>query len=180
MERLLRTILITFFALATMALIIPIFINPNYSVSRSIVIYKASPEVFNYVSHIKNQEKYSVWAKKDPNKINKYTGTDGAVGFTATWDSNVKDIGKGEQEIKKITPNKRIDIELRLIKPFKTTHNTYIEVTALDEKESKVTWSFEGSKPYPMNLMLLFMNMEKIIGDQLNANLINLKNTLEK
>lgn len=68
MQRLLRTILITLFALATLALILPIFINPNYSVSRSIVIYKASPEVFKYVSHIKNQEAYSVWSKKDPNK----------------------------------------------------------------------------------------------------------------
>lgn len=102
------------------------------------------------------------------------------MGFTATWSSNNKSIGSGEQEIKKITPNKRIDIEVRFAKPFKTTHNTYFEVTALDEEESKVTWCFEGSKPYPMNLMLLFMNMEKIIGDQLNASLVNMKTAIEK
>jgi hypothetical protein len=179
MKRLINTILITLFSLAVLALTIAFFINRTYSVSRSIVIYRASPEVFNYISLIRNQEEYSVWAKKDLLQIKKYTGTDGAVGFTATWDSKVNDIGKGELEIKKITPNKRIDMELRFIKPFKAVHNANIEVTALDEEESKVTWSFEGSKPYPMNLVLLFMNMEKIVGDQLNASLVNLKAKLE-
>jgi hypothetical protein len=33
---------------------------------------------------------------------------------------------------------------------------------------------------YPMNLMLLFMNMEKMVGRDLSIGLTNLKNTLEK
>jgi hypothetical protein len=34
--------------------------------------------------------------------------------------------------------------------------------------------------PYPFNLMLLFMNMDKMIGDDLSTGLTNLKTLLEK
>ena len=63
------------------------------------VINKTKSEVFAY---IKNQNNYSVWNKKDPNSKIEYKGEDGTDGFVASWDSNMKDVGKGEQEIKKI------------------------------------------------------------------------------
>ena len=42
-----------------------------------------------------------------------------------------------------------------------------------------VKWGFNGKMAYPMNLMLLFMNMEKMLGSDLEEGLANLKVVLE-
>lgn len=178
--KLVKIVSITLFSILSLFLLIAAFVNGNYEVSRSIIIYTPTPEVFTYVSHIRNQDAYSAWAKKDPNSEKSYTGSDASVGFVARWNSKVKEVGQGEQEIIKITPGKRIDMELRFKKPYKSVNYAYMETTALDEAETKVTWSFSGNVPYPMNISLLFLNMEPLVGKQLNEGLVNLKAILEK
>jgi len=51
---------------------------------------------------------------------------------------------------------------------------------AVGGNQTKVKWGFNGKMPYPMNLMLLVMNMDKMLGDQLQTGLNNLKTILEK
>ncbi|MDG1035830.1 MAG: hypothetical protein P8O87_03230 [Crocinitomicaceae bacterium] len=41
-------------------------------------------------------------------------------------------------------------------------------------------WGFEGEIDYPFNLMLPFMNMDKVIGDDLQIGLNNLKELMEQ
>ena len=52
-------------------LIIPLFINGNYSVEREVTINKPKQEVFDYVKYLKNQNKFSVWAKNRPSHENR-------------------------------------------------------------------------------------------------------------
>ena len=59
----------------------------SFDISADIVIEKPAAEVFNFVKHLKNQEKYSVWVMADPNVKLDYKGTDGTVGFIASWKS---------------------------------------------------------------------------------------------
>ena len=48
------------------------------------------------------------------------------------------------------------------------------------ENQTKVKWGFTGKMPYPMNLMCAFMDMDKMIGGDLQKGLDNLKVVLEK
>jgi len=52
------------------------------------------------------------------------------------------------------------------------------------ESPSKITttvkWGFQGKMKYPMNLMMLTMNMEKMLAPDLQNGLNNLKILLEK
>lgn len=155
------------------------FVDGHYEVSESILINRSSPVVFAYVSHIKNQETYNVWLQKDTNSLKTYTGTDGVAGFTAAWKSNIKKAVQGEQEIKKVIPNKRIDIELRLIRPFVAPDHMYIETIAQDEEETKVIWGLTGEMNYPINMFLLFVRMDKVLGEDMNRSLMHLKRILE-
>jgi hypothetical protein len=161
-------------------LIVALFIDKDYAVQREITINKPKTVVFEYLKLLKNQENFSVWATRDPNMKKEFRGTDGTVGFVAAWDSDMKDVGKGEQEIKKINEGERIDYELRFIKPFEATDNAYISTEAISDSLTKVTWAFNGSMDYPMNLMLLTMNMDEMLGKDLQAGLTNLKIHLEK
>ncbi|MFN8257851.1 MAG: SRPBCC family protein [Bacteroidales bacterium] len=144
------------------------------------IINKTGQEVFDYIKYLKNQDNYSKWNKIDPSMKKSYRGTDGEVGFVAHWESDNKDVGWGEQEIKKITEGERLGFELRFIKPFEATESAYMTTETTGENQTKVTWGFSGHMNYPMNISLLFMDMEKMIGGDLETGLLNLKTELEK
>lgn len=176
----LKKILLVIVVLIAIVLILAAFTKKKYGVEREIVVNKPKQEVFDYIKHLKNQDNYSKWAMMDPAMKKTYTGTDGTVGFVSAWDSEKKDVGKGEQEIKKIAEGERVDFELRFYKPFESTEQAYMQTEAVSPASTKVKWGFDGHMNYPMNLMLLFMDFEKMIGDDLQTGLTNLKSNLEK
>jgi hypothetical protein len=51
---------------------------------------------------------------------------------------------------------------------------------ALSQNTTQVKWGFQSKMAYPMNIMLLFMDMEDMIGSDLEIGLNNLKSKLEK
>jgi hypothetical protein len=161
-------------------LLAALFTVKNYSVQREVRINKPKKKVFDYIRSLKNQDNFSKWAQIDPQMKKSYTGADGEVGFISAWESNDKNVGKGEQEIKKITEGERIDFEVRFIKPFKSVSPAFMTTERISDDQTLVKWGFSGHMKYPMNLMLLFMNMEKMIGNDLQTGLTNLKNALEK
>lgn len=161
-------------------LITALFVKKEYVVEREIIINKPRLNVFKYLLYLKNQDNYSNWAKMDSEMKKSYRGIDGTVGFVSAWESNKKDVGKGEQEIIKITEGERIDYELRFFEPFKSTAPAYLITESVSDNQTKVKWGFNGHMNYPMNLLLLFINFEKMIGDDLASGLYNLKTELEK
>ena len=71
-------------------------------------------------------------------------------------------------------------MELRFTRPFKATDHGYLITESVNENQTKVKWGFTGKMDYPMNLMLVLMDMEGMIGNDMQAGLTNLKNILEK
>jgi hypothetical protein len=162
--------------------IVALFVKKEYEVEKSIIINKPKVEVFDYIKSLKNQNNYSKWSLMDPNMKKTYRGTDGQVGFVYAWESKNENLGVGEQEIKKIKEGELVEFELRFIKPFEATEKAYISTIAIDSNsnQTRTVWGFKGHMNYPMNIMLLFMNFEKMIGDDLQAGLENLKRVMEK
>lgn len=178
--KILKKILIIIAIIIAIPLIIALFVEKDYAVEREITINKSKQEVFDYVKFLKNQDNFSKWSTMDPNMKKTYRGTDGTVGFVSAWESNDENVGVGEQEIKKIAEGERIDFELRFIKPFEATEPAFMSTETVSENQTKVKWGFSGHMNYPMNIMMLFMDFEKMIGDDLQTGLSNLKTVLEK
>ncbi len=178
--KILKRILLGLLGLIALLLLIGLFVKKEYTVEREVTINKPSQEVFNYLRLLKNQDNFSKWAKMDPGMKKTYTGTDGTVGFVSAWESDRDSVGAGEQEIKAIEEGKRIDYELRFKEPFESTASASMSTEATGENQTRVKWSFKGSMPYPMNLMLLFMNMDKMLGNDLSTGLNNLKGIMEQ
>ncbi len=176
--RILKNILIILVVLVVILLVAALFINKDYSVVREVTINKPKTEVYDYIKYLKNQNDYSKWAKMDPNMKKEFRGTDATVGFVSAWEGN-KDVGKGEQEIKKIAGGDRIDYEIRFKKPFESTAQAYMSTEAVSDNQTKVKWCFSGHMPYPMNIMRIF-GMEKHVGNDLQTGLDNLKALQEK
>jgi hypothetical protein len=159
-------------------LLIPALMPKDFSVERQVVINKPLEMVFPFVTSLKGQDDWSVWGSLDPDMKKEYRGEDGTVGFVSAWEGN-EDVGKGEQEITGIEINKRVDFELRFIEPWEATNQAWLTVDPAPEGATNVRWGISGNMPYPMNAMLLFMNLEENIGKDFEQGLLNLKRLVE-
>ncbi len=172
------TLLYIVVALIVLIIVLSFIAPKNYDVSRTIILNKPLPEVFQYLKSLKNQDNWSPWAEKDPNMSKTFTGVDGEVGCVSSWVGN-KEVGEGEQELTGIVENEIIESQLRFLKPFKSTSNAYLKVEAVSEG-TKVIWGFSGENKFPVTIMMLFMNMDKAIGKDFEYGLNKLKGILEK
>jgi hypothetical protein len=174
----LSTILIIVATIVALPFIIALFVKKEYRIEEQVSITKPTSEVFNYVKHVKNQEHYSKWVMTDPNMKKTLTGTDGTVGFIYAWDSEDKGVGAGAQEITALIENKKLNTEVRFIRPFEGTGYVTMLTDSTGTNETNVTWVMEGKSKYPMNIMNLFMG--KMLHKDMQISLQNLKNNLEK
>lgn len=175
-----KKILIAVVALIVAILAVAWFAPKEASMEKSIVINKPKETVFGYVKLLKEQEKWSPWAKADPAAKTEFKGTDGTVGFIAAWASEKSEVGVGEQEIIGLTEGERVDIELRFKEPFENTGKAYFLTESAGENQTKVTWGFSGSSPWPYNIMCFVMRMTGQMDKQLETGLNNMKAELEK
>ncbi|MFK7784885.1 MAG: SRPBCC family protein [Crocinitomicaceae bacterium] len=177
--RFLLKLLFLLLSIIAIVLIVGLFVDGDFSVSRKVTINQPKEVTFEYLSMIGNQQDYGVWQKKDANIVIKTTGTDGMVGFISSWDSSMEEVGAGEQEITEITDNKLIATEIRFKRPREITSQAYLEINEESSNSCTVEWRLEGGSPYPWNIFALFIDMEKEIGPDLKKGLQNLKSILE-
>jgi hypothetical protein len=173
-------ILLGLLGLIAFFLIIALFVKQDLAVEREINIMQSKQKVFDYIKFLKNQDNYSKWATMDTEMKKEYRGIDATEGFVSAWESAKKDVGHGEQEIIKITEGERIDFEIRFIKPFKSIAAAYMTTAKISENQTKLLWGFKSKFKYPMNLMLLFMKMDDLVGKDFATGLSRLKEILEK
>jgi uncharacterized protein YfiM (DUF2279 family) len=177
--RILKKILKWIGIIIVLILVIALFLNKDFSTEKEIVINKPRADVFNYIKHLKNQNDYGVWAKRDPNIKQEYTGTDGTEGFISSWKGNSQ-VGEGSQTIKKIDDGKRIDFELTFKGFFGSSAPAWITTEDASPTQTKVKWGMKGKMTYPFNFLGLFWNMDEMIGEDYQAGLNNMKAIIEK
>ncbi len=174
----LKRILYAIAALFAIVLIVAAIMPKDMSLSSEVVIAKPIQEVYDYVKMLDNQKYYSKWVMTDPNVKITMTGTDGTVGAISAWESDNKDVGVGEQEIKAMVDKERIDYELRFKKPFEATNTAYTTFEAIDSTHTKVVNGFNSTMPFPMNLMMPMV--KKMLGEDMATNMKNLNEQLTK
>ncbi|WP_343747590.1 SRPBCC family protein [Fluviicola sp.] len=162
-----------------LVLIIAAFSKKDFAVERTITVNKPLPETYDFLSSLQKQDQWSKWTQLDPNMKKSYIGTDKTVGFISKWESNHKQVGEGEQEIKKLVPNERIENEIRFMKPMKSVANAYFTVQEPGENQTKVAWGFTSTTPWPFNAFMLFFNMENAVGKDFEEGLSNMKKMIE-
>ena len=171
------TILLVAAGIIALLLIIALFIKREHYVKREIVINAPRQKVFDYVKLLTNQDKFNKHAMAGPDRKREYKGTDGTVGFIYAWSGNKK-AGEGEKEIKAIIEGKRIEAEIRFVKPMAATACIIMETESLSDYQTKVSWSNAGTLKYPINIMIPMM--EKMLPKEMDISLSTLKDILEK
>ena len=171
------TILLVLAGIIALLLFISLFMKKEHYVNREIIINAPKQKVFDFLRFLENQEKFNKWAKTDPDRKIETKGTDGTVGYIYAWSGN-KNAGEGEKEIKNIIEGKRIETEIRFVKPMAATASIIMETESLSDNQTKVYWSNAGTLKYPLNIMVPML--EKHVAKDMDTSLSTLKNILEK
>ena len=181
MKMIVLKIAVVVVAVIAVAMVIALFTKDKYSLSREVTINKPRPEVFDFIKLNRNQQSYSKWLSIDPETKISYKGSpDGSPGSILVFESKSSKAGTGEWETRKVVPNERLDFELRFLAPFKFTANGYFLADSISANQTKLRWVYNGGMNWPMNFMLLFMDMDKVVGKDLGESANNLKNVVEK
>ena len=170
-------ILLVLVGLIALMLILALFMKKEHYVKREIVINAPLQKVFDFLKLLKNQDRFNKWARVDSDRKWEYKGTDGTVGFIIAWSGNKK-AGVGEKEIISITEGKRIETEIRFVKPMPTTASVIMETEALADTQTRVSLINAGTLKYPMNIFIPLA--EKRFPKDMDESLATLKNILEK
>lgn len=172
------TILLVVAGIIALALIIALFMKREHYVNREIIINAPRQKVFDFLKLLKNQDQFNKWATADKkNRKEEFKGTDGTVGFIYAW-SGDKSAGQGEKEIMKIDEGKRIETEIRFVKPMRVSSSVIFETESLSDDQTKVNLINTGVLKYPLNLMIPMA--EKKFPKDMDDSLSTLKNILEK
>lgn len=170
-------ILLIVISIVSVLLIAAFFMKRNHYVQREIIIQAPHQKIFDFLKLLKNQDKFNKWAKEDPSRNWNYQGTDGTVGFIISWNGS-KNVGEGEKEIMNIVEGKRIETQIRFVRPMKTTADIVMEVESLSGLQTKVSMSNAGTLAYPVNLMIPLV--EKMFPKDLEESLRMLKKIMEE
>ena len=147
---------------------------PQFHVRRSIDIC-ASPEVvFDRLADFNTWTTWSPWLIAEPDARVTVTDNADGVGAIYAWQGEV--VGAGEIEHRQLERPRRIEDELRFIKPFKSHSQVSFELQSMDSGTS-LSWDMLGSLPWFMFWMRPMM--ETFIGMDFERGLKMLKEWIE-
>ena len=119
---------------------------------------------------------WSPWEKRDPALQRTFSGAPKGKGAVYEWNGN-NDVGQGRMEVLDSNPSK-VAIKLDFIKPFEG-HNTTEFRFDPSGSATNVTWTMEGPSNYMGKVMAVFIDMDKMIGDDFAAGLASMKSVAE-
>jgi hypothetical protein len=172
----LKKILIGLFGLLIILAIVVATRPDDYHVSRSIAVNAPAAAVFAEVNDF-HRWSWNPWGKIDPNMKQSYEGPASGVGASYAWTGN-NQVGEGRMTISESKPDELIRIKMDFIKPFAGTAMAEFMFKPQDN-QTLVTWGMSGKNNFIAKAMGLFMNMDKMIGDQFEKGLADLKSIVE-
>jgi len=162
--------------LVVLLLVIALFVPKNFAYEKSITIIAPIDSVWVYTSSLSGLDRWSPWNDHDPKMKKEMTGIDGTLGAKQSWESKI--VGSGSQTITKIEKPTLFETELVFYEPNESHGKAFVKL-ATKGTLTKVTWGMTGHMPYPFNIMNLFMNMEKNMGQDWNKGLSKLRDLSE-
>jgi carbon monoxide dehydrogenase subunit G len=140
---------------------------------------KAPPEkIFPLLNDLHNFASWSPYEKKDPAMKRTHSGAPSGKGAVYEWDGD-KNVGSGRLAIAESSPPSKVTLDLDMLRPL-AAHNI-VEFTLESKGEStNVTWAMKGQVPYVAKIVHVFLNVDKMVGQDFEAGLANLKAIAEK
>ena len=150
----------------------------TFRVERALAVKAPAGAIYPLIADFHRWTGWSPYEERNPDMKRTFGGAAQGKGATYAWDGN-KDIGAGRMEILEAAAPSKIRIKLDFERPFEG-HNI-AEFTFVPQGDATlVTWAMHGPAPLLSKLMQVFINMDRMIGKDFEAGLVNLKKLTEK
>jgi len=114
----------------------------------------------------------SPWEKLDPNMQKTFDGPAAGVGQSYAWS------GKGKMTIAESVPGQKVGIKLEFVKPMASTAMFALNLAGTPAG-SFVTWSMAGNHNSIGKAFGMFMDMDNMLGSDIEKGLVLLKTVAE-
>ena len=147
------------------------------NVQRTASINAPPDKIYPLIADFHQWTAWSPYEKLDPAMKRTYSGTPSGKGASYAWAGNAK-AGAGKMEIVDASTS-RVTMNLDFTKPLEG-HNV-AEFTLVPRGGSTdVTWAMRGRTPYIGKVVGIFVDTNRMLGDQFSEGLGNLKTIAEK
>ena len=173
----LKKLLISLAVIVVVFLVVVALQPKEFRVARSTTISAAPSAVFAQVNDFHKWAAWNPWGKIDPAMKKTYEGAQSGVGAIYNWAGN-NEVGEGRMTIVESRPSDLIRVKLEFFKPFAGTSTAEFTFKPAGN-QTMVTWNMFGENNFMAKAIHLFMNMDKMIGDQFEKGLADMKAVVE-
>ena len=167
-----KKLLLGLVAIIALILIVAAFRPNEFRVKRSATLSASPIALF---AHVNDHHKFAVWnpwMKLDPAVKNTYSGPEAGVGAVCSWEGN-SNVGAGTATIIESKPGELVRLKMDWKKPMEGTSTVDFTFKPVGN-QTEVTWEMYGQNNYLGKLMSLFIDCDKMCGEQFEKGLVSL------
>lgn len=173
--KILKCLIATLLALATLIIAIALLLPNEYAVERSVTINAPAEKIYPLIATPKEWKNWSVWNQRDPAMHMRYSGP--ASGTGAVWEWQSKSQGNGGMNFIDARAPQKISYQLHFEGMGKPSIGSF---TLENQGElTKVSWSMQGTSEGNLMMKLFAPFMDRMLGPDFEAGLNNLKKIAE-
>lgn len=133
--------------------------------------------IYPYLNSLKLGSEWSPYEKIDPQMKKTYSGPDSGIGSAMDFSGN-NEVGEGHLEIKKEMSNSLVELKLEMSRPIHAENIIEYRLTT-ENGATRFTWAMSGEANFMSKLVGIFVDCEKMVGDQFTLGIQNLKSIIE-
>jgi Polyketide cyclase / dehydrase and lipid transport len=149
----------------------------RFEVQRSTSIRASANQIFPLINDLRTFNTWNPFDKKDPNVKGTYSGPESGKGAAYALESS--QTGTGRIEIADTAPPSRVTMRLTMIKPLAADNRVQFILQPQGDM-TRVTWAMDGEVPFVGKLIHLFVDMDRMVGQEFAAGLAELKVRAER
>ncbi|MEO6953915.1 MAG: SRPBCC family protein [Polyangia bacterium] len=150
----------------------------HFKVARARTMHAPAAVIFAQLDDFHQWAAWSPWDKMDPTMRRTYGGPDRGVGATYAWSGNDK-VGSGTMTVAEARPSSRVVVDVDFEKPMQAHNIATFALMPHGEGNTLVTWSMEGDNSFIGKAFGVFVNMDKMLGEDFDRGLDTLESLSE-
>jgi len=151
--------------------------RPNtFRYTRSLAIQAAPETLFPYINDVHRFQEWNPFVKEDPHNRITYSGPHAGLDASCDWSGGKS--GEGSMTVVESKPAELVRYRMDFRKPFAATHAAEFTLEPKDGG-TVVSWSLYGDNNFIGKAMSVFIDGDKMCGDQFIKGLTHLKTLVE-
>lgn len=177
----LGTILIGVAGVVVLVLVVGATRPSPYHVERKLEVAAPPERIFGVLNDLRRFVGIFVlfrepFEERDRDMQKTVDGPDAGVGQSYAWSG--KEAGKGKLTIAESSPSQKVGIRLEFVAPMTSTAMCVLTI-ASTSTGALVTWSMDGTHNFIAKVFGMFVNLDTMLGADIEKSLARLKNVAE-